>query len=43
MNTARIIELFKHPALLDRETLIAHALSNVEKIKVSYHDDEPVL
>ena len=29
--------------VLDRETLIAHALSNVEKIKVSYHDDEPVL
>ena len=29
--------------VLDREILIAHALSNVEKIKVSYHDDEPVL
>lgn len=28
---------------LDRQALIEHALSNVEKIKVSYHDDEPVL
>lgn len=28
---------------LDRQALIEHALSSVEKIKVSYHDDEPVL
>ncbi len=28
---------------LDRQTLIEHALSSVEKIKVSYHDDESVL
>ena len=28
---------------LDRKALIDHALSSVEKIKVSYHDDEPVL
>ena len=27
---------------LDRQTLIEHALSSVEKIKVSYHDDESV-
>ena len=28
---------------LDREALIQRALENIEKIKVSYHDDEPLL
>ena len=28
---------------LDREALITRALENIEKIKVNYYDDEPVL
>ena len=28
---------------LDREALIARAMENIEKIKVNYHEDEPVL
>ena len=28
---------------LDREALIERALNNIEKIKVNYHDDEPLL
>ena len=28
---------------LDREALILRAMENIEKIKVNYYDDEPVL
>ena len=28
---------------LDREALITRALESIEKIKVNYYDDEPVL
>ena len=38
-----VAQLLDAEKKLDREALILRALENIEKIKVNYHDDEPLL